>query len=125
MRRVTGFCMAGDPVGLEALIIQSKFTPPGNLASSPLLPPLRRESIDQRQPIQTLPESAREIIDPALAAQTAPLPDLLHRHAQNQNLMHQCGAVGAEFALGAVQPQNALALPSRNPPPPLPPSPIF
>jgi hypothetical protein len=78
------------------------------------LPFRRGKPIDQCQTVKTFAESAREIIDPALAAQSAPLPDLFHRHAENQDLMHQRGAVGAEFALGAVQPQHGLALAFRN-----------
>src|SRR5882724_9356543 len=89
------------------------------------LPLLRREPINQRQPVETFPESAREIIDPALPARSAPLPDLLHGHAQNQNLMHQRSANGAEFALGAVQPQHGLALAFRNRFPRLPAVDIF
>src|ERR1700753_1467321 len=68
------------------------------------LPSLRREPIDQRQPVEALAKSPREIVDPALAAQPSPLPDLLHGHAENQDLMHQRGAVGTEFTFGAVQP---------------------
>src|SRR5476651_180546 len=43
------------------------------------LPSFRRKPINQRQPVQTLLEPFREIVDPALAAQIPPLPDLLHR----------------------------------------------
>src|SRR6266849_9617613 len=78
------------------------------------LPPLRRKSVDQGQPIEAFAEPAREIIDPALAAQSAPLPDLLHGHAQNQDLMHQRRAIGAELALDPVQPQYRLALAFRD-----------
>jgi hypothetical protein len=53
------------------------------------LPPLRRKSVHQRQAIEAFAEPAREIIDPALAMHAAPLSDLLHGHAQNENLMHQ------------------------------------
>src|SRR6202047_530646 len=74
------------------------------------LPPLRCKTIDQRQPVEALAETARKIVDPALAAQTAALADLLHGHAENQDLMHQHRAVGAEFALDAVEPQHRLAL---------------
>jgi hypothetical protein len=90
-----GVLQGGDSAGLKALIIQSEFTPPRNLCEFSHLPPLRREPIDQRQPVKAFPESSREIVDPALASQSAPLPDLLHRHAKNQDLMHQGGAVGA------------------------------
>src|ERR1700722_10141349 len=75
-----------------------------------LLAPLGRKSIHQREAIEALLEPAREIIDPALTMHAAPLSDLLHGHAQNQNLVHQRRAVGAEFMLGAVQPQHGLAL---------------
>src|SRR6202043_4103745 len=51
-----------------------------------------------------------KIVDPALAAQTAALADLLHGQPENQHLVHQRRAVGAEFALGAVEPQHRLAL---------------
>jgi hypothetical protein len=74
------------------------------------LPLLRRKPINQRQPIKALAKSAGEIIGPALGAQAAPQPDLLHRQAENQNLVHQRRAVGAEFALSAVEPQHGLAL---------------
>jgi hypothetical protein len=36
------------------------------------LPTLRREAIDQRQPVEAFLESPREIVDPALAAQGPP-----------------------------------------------------
>src|ERR1700676_3715139 len=96
-----------------------------NIFQSESLPALCRESVDQRQPVETLAEAPREIVDPALPAQAAPLPELLHRHALNQNLMHQRGAVGAEFALGTVQPQHGLALALRNRLPRLPAIDIF
>ncbi len=74
------------------------------------LPLLRGKPVDQRQPVETFAESPREIVDPALAAQSTALPDLLHRHAEDQDLMHQRRAVGAEFALDAIEPQHRLAL---------------
>ena len=76
--------------------------------------PRRRKAVHQRQPIQAFAESARKIVDPALAAQTAPQSDLLHCHAQNQNLVHQSRPIRTEFAFGAVQPQHRLALAFRN-----------
>src|SRR5258708_7452894 len=76
--------------------------------------PLRREPVDQRQPVEAFPESAREIIEPALPAKSSPLPDLLQGQAQNQDLMHQRSADRAEFALGAIEPQHGLALAFRN-----------
>src|SRR6266446_946555 len=76
--------------------------------------PLHRKPIDQREPFEAFAESPREIIHAALPAQSAPLSNLLHRHPQNQNLMHQRRAVGAEFTLGAVQPQHCLALAFRD-----------
>src|SRR5882672_3067869 len=74
----------------------------------------RRKPVDHRQPVVAFAESPGEIVDPALAPQGPLLCDLLHRHAENQHLMHQRGAVGAEFALGAVQPQYGLALALRD-----------
>src|ERR1700750_1810582 len=73
-----------------------------------------RKPVDHRQPVEAFAESPGEIVDPALAAQAAPLSNLLHRHAKYQHLMHQRGAVGAEFALGAVQPQHGPALALRD-----------
>src|SRR5260370_17606237 len=121
--------MACDPPGIQnfrrlpfhSIQIHAAKQP----CDSPHLPPLRRKSIDQRQPVKTLPESPREIIDPALAAQVAPLPDLLHCHAQNQDVMHQRRAVGAKFALGAVEPQHGPALTFRDRLPRLPAVDIF
>src|SRR5580693_9820580 len=78
--------------------------------SGSLLPPLCRKSIEQRQPIETLTEPAREIVVPALALHAAPLPDLIHGHTQDQYVVHQRRADRAEFMLGAVQPQHRLAL---------------
>jgi hypothetical protein len=49
----------------------------------PALSAPRREPIDQRQPIKALAESPSEIVDPALPTQSAPMPDLLHRQAQD------------------------------------------
>src|SRR6202022_3087054 len=74
----------------------------------------RRKPVDHRQPVEALPEWLCKIVDPALAAQGAPLCDLLHRHAENQYLMHQRGAVGAALPPGAVQPQHGLALAFRD-----------
>ena len=71
---------------------------------------LGRKPVDQRQPVEAFAESPREIVVPALGAQSPPLPDLLHGQAVDQDIMHQRRAVGAEFALGAVQPQHRLAL---------------
>ena len=42
---------------------------------------LRCKSVDQRQPIEAFLEPACEIVHPALAAQSAALPDLFHGHA--------------------------------------------
>jgi hypothetical protein len=72
------------------------------------------QTVDQRQPVEALAQSPREIVAPALGAQPAPLPDLLHGHAQNQDLMHQRRAVGAEFAIGAGKPHHRLALAFRD-----------
>src|ERR1700687_6011598 len=91
----------------------------------PSLPSHRRKAVDQRQPVKTFPESAREIVDPALAAQPTPLPDQLHRHAQNQNLMHRGGAAAARSPLAAIQPQHGLALAFRDRLPRLPAIDIF
>src|SRR5204862_4512032 len=55
-------------------------------------------------------ETPGEIVDPALAAQAAPLSDLLHGHSKDQDFMHQRRAVGPEFAFDAVQAQHCLAL---------------
>src|SRR5258708_22566047 len=64
---------------------------------SEILPPLRRESIDQRETVEAFAEPPREIVDPALPAQSAPLPDLLHCHPQDQDLMHQRGLRGQRW----------------------------
>ena len=60
--------------------------------------------------VETFTETPREIVAPALGQQVAPLADLLHREPHDQHLMHERRAVGAEFALGAAQPQHGLAL---------------
>src|SRR5271169_3678803 len=70
----------------------------------------RRKAVDLRQPVEAFAEALGEIVDPALAAQAPSLADLLHGHAQYQDLMHQHRTVSAEFALGAVEPQHRLAL---------------
>src|SRR4029078_3151147 len=75
---------------------------------------LGRKPVDQRQPIQAFAEPPREIIFPALGAQSPLLPDLRHGQAVNEDIMHQRRAVGAEFALGAVQPQHRFALAFRD-----------
>ena len=49
------------------------------------LPLLRRKPVDQRQPIKAFPEPSYKIVLPALGTQSAPFPDLLHRHALDQN----------------------------------------
>src|ERR1700683_5075431 len=46
-------------------------------------PPLRRKPVNQRQPVEALPQAPRKIVGPALSVQPAPLPALLHGHAQN------------------------------------------
>src|SRR5258708_19383912 len=79
-------------------------------ALSPSHPPFRGKPVDQRQPVETLAKTPREIIGPALGTQSAPLPDLLHADAEDQNLVHQRRAVGAELAFGPVQPQHRPAL---------------
>src|SRR5215213_226969 len=71
---------------------------------------LRRKSVHQRQPVEAFAKPAREIVIPALGTQSTLLPDLLRGHAQDQNFVHQRRAVGAEFALGTVQPQHRLPL---------------
>ena len=72
--------------------------------------PRSREPVQQCQPVEAFAKSPREIVDPALTHEATALADLLHGHAENQHLMHQRGAVGAEFAFGAVEPQHRLAL---------------
>src|SRR5665213_2359229 len=62
---------------------------------SQLCPLLGRKSIGLRQPVEAFAKPPGKIVDPALAAQPSPLADLLHRHPQNQDLMHQRRAVGA------------------------------
>ena len=61
------------------------------------LPPLRRKAVDQRQPVEAFAKPSRKIVDPALAAQTSALADLLHGHAEDQHLMHEHRAVGAAY----------------------------
>src|SRR5580704_10129394 len=91
-----------------------------HIASPPLLrspfglPPLRHKPVNQRQPVEALPQASCEIVGPALGMQPAPLSDLLHGHAKDQHFMHQRRAIGAEFAIGAVQPQHRLALAFRD-----------
>ena len=74
------------------------------------LPLLRREPVNQREPVETFPKPSYEIILPALGAQSTSLPDLLHRHALDQNVMHQRRTIGTEFELRPVQPQHCVAL---------------
>ena len=75
---------------------------------------LRRKAVDQRQPIQALAKPPCEIIQPALAAHAAPLADLFHRHAQDQDLVHQRRAISAKLALDAIEAQHGLALAFRD-----------
>src|SRR5258708_14500816 len=69
-----------------------------------------REPIDQRQPVEALAESPGEIVLPALGAQSPLLADLRHGQAVDEDVVHQRRTVGAEFPLGAIQPQHRLAL---------------
>lgn len=74
-------------------------------------PACRRKPVHQRQPIQAFLETPRKIFLPALRTQSAPLSNLLHGHAEDQDIVHQRRTVGAEFMLGAIQAQRRLALP--------------
>ena len=49
---------------------------------------LRREPVQQRQPVEAFAEAPRKLIAPALAAQASPLADLLHGHSVDQHGMH-------------------------------------
>src|SRR5262249_40519859 len=69
-----------------------------------------RKTIDQRQPIEAFLKAPGEIILPALRYEIAQLTDLLHRHAIDQDVVHERRSVSAEFALDPVQPQHGLAL---------------
>src|SRR5581483_9120020 len=74
----------------------------------------RREAVDQRQPVEAFLEAPCKIVVPALALQPAPLPDLLHAHAVDQDIMDDGRAIEAELALARVEPQHRLALAFRD-----------
>jgi hypothetical protein len=74
----------------------------------------RRKAVDQRKPIEAFLEAPRKIISPALTAEVAPFPYLLHVHAQDQHLVDQHSAVGPEFVLDAVEPHHRPTLTFRD-----------
>src|ERR1700754_3893872 len=74
----------------------------------------RRKPIHQRQPVEAFAQAARKIVVPALATQSAPLSDLRHAHAMDQDVMHQRRSVRTKLALSAVEPKHRLALALRN-----------
>jgi hypothetical protein len=77
----------------------------------PIAGPLfRRKAVSQRQPVEALAKPAREIVVPARALQAAALPDLRHGHALDQHIVDQRGAIGAELAFDAIEPQHGPAL---------------
>ncbi len=67
-------------------------------------------------------KAPREIVLPALRTQSASLPNLLHGHPEDQDVVHQCRAVGAKLMLGTIQAQGRLALSFRDGLAQLPPS---
>lgn len=78
-------------------------------------PPMRcGKAIDQCQPVQAFLEASCEIVLPTLGTQPSPLPNLLHRHAEDQNFVDQHRTVGPELVLGTLQPQDRLTLAFRD-----------